>query len=175
MDCYCLVIGNSKKERFDKQVIDSAFKSIVESKTDNLNVHFVYAGIYYRKHEDALRSLILEKMKNYKIKEVMVTIICMSRRNLMQNLVILMEPSKDLTMISLKGGNMCLNRFCIDEDAQFELSGVHYLTSSDDIIQSRTQRKSKGKGYTTLTGNSKSRDQSLYNIIFIISYIIYII
>ena len=31
--------------------------------------------------------------------------------------------------ISLKGGKMCLNRFCIDEDAAFELSGVHYLKS----------------------------------------------
>ena len=106
MDFYCLVIGNSKKERFDKQVIDSAFKGIVESKTDNLKIHFVYAGIYYRKHEDALKSLILEKMKKYKIKEVMVTIICMSRRNLMQNLVILMEPSKEASNISLKGGNV---------------------------------------------------------------------
>ena len=45
----------------------------------------------------------------------------------MQNLVILMEPSLDGDNVSVKAGNMILNRFCIDEDAAFELSGVHYL------------------------------------------------
>ena len=45
----------------------------------------------------------------------------------MQNLVIFMEPSPDAYDISLKGGNMILNRFCIDEDAAFELSGVYNL------------------------------------------------
>ena len=45
----------------------------------------------------------------------------------MQNLVVLMNPSEDAYDISLKGGNMLLNRFCIDEDAAFELSGVNYL------------------------------------------------
>ena len=38
-----------------------------------------------------------------------------------------MEPSKDADDVSLKAGNMILNRFCIDEDAAFELSGVNYL------------------------------------------------
>ena len=33
--------------------------------------------------------------------------------------------------ISSKGGKMCLNRFCIDEDAAFELSAVNYLKSSN--------------------------------------------
>ena len=44
----------------------------------------------------------------------------------MQNLVVLFEPSRGPD-VSLKGGNMILNRFCIDEDAAFELSGVNYL------------------------------------------------
>ena len=48
----------------------------------------------------------------------------------MQNLVFLMEPSEEASNISLKGGNMILNRFCIDEDAAFELSGVNYLKRS---------------------------------------------
>ena len=48
----------------------------------------------------------------------------------MQNLVVLMEPYEDAYQISLKGGNMILNRFCIDEDASFELSGVNYLKPS---------------------------------------------
>ena len=46
----------------------------------------------------------------------------------MQNLVVLMEPSKD-------AWDMILNRFCIDEDAAFELSGVNYLKKSSlDIL-----------------------------------------
>ena len=53
-----------------------------------------------------------------------------------QNLVVLMEPSKKAQRVSLKAGNMILNRFCIDEDAAFELSGVNHLK----------QRWSRGKG-----------------------------
>ena len=45
----------------------------------------------------------------------------------MQNLVVLMEPSKNADDISINGGNMVLNRFCIDEDAAFELSGVNNM------------------------------------------------
>ena len=64
----------------------------------------------------------------------------------MQNLVLLMEPSKDAFDIDLKGGNMCLNRFSIDEEAAFEISGVHYLkkeTSDDNIFHDDL----KGKGF----------------------------
>ena len=51
-----------------------------------------------------------------------------------QNMVFLMEPSS-ASVLSLKAGNMCLNRFCIEEDAAFELSGVFYLReSSDEMI-----------------------------------------
>ena len=45
----------------------------------------------------------------------------------MQNLVVLMDPSNEPYDILLKAGNMCLNRFCIDEDAAFELSGIYNL------------------------------------------------
>ena len=68
---------------------------------------------------------------------------------LFQNLVVLMEPSKEGYRNSLKGGNMFLNRFCIDENAAFEISGVFYLEkSSDEIINGvDEERISKGKGY----------------------------
>ena len=74
----------------------------------------------------------------------------------MQNLVLLMEPSGDASDISLKAGNMILNRFCIDEDAAFELSGVNYLQkSSDDMeygesIKFKVNRIVKGKEYSFL-------------------------
>ena len=45
----------------------------------------------------------------------------------MHNLVVLIEPSRDAHQTPLKAGNMILNRFCIDEDAAFEISGVDYL------------------------------------------------
>ena len=72
---------------------------------------------------------------------------------IMQNLVILMDPSKEADLVSETNGNMCLNRFCIDEDAAFELSGIHYLKKSSYFIANRSvkkyyfQRKSKGKEY----------------------------
>ena len=37
-----------------------------------------------------------------------------------KNLVVLMDPYDHACDISLNGGNMILNRFCIDEDAAFE-------------------------------------------------------
>ena len=71
----------------------------------------------------------------------------------MQNLVVLMEPTDTAYETPLKGGNMILNRFCIDEDAAFELSGVNYSkkirkdlsdTESDtDLIDTE-----KGKEYS---------------------------
>ena len=45
----------------------------------------------------------------------------------MRNLIFFMEPSEDLENISLKAGMLYLNRFCIDEDAAYEISGVYYL------------------------------------------------
>ena len=68
---------------------------------------------------------------------------------IVQNLVILMEPSDDAYDVSLKGGDMCLNRFCIDEDAAFELSGVNYLKKSSYESGYTTDMESKGKRYSS--------------------------
>ena len=38
-----------------------------------------------------------------------------------------MSDNSEPWQTSYKTGNMILNRFCIDEDAAFELSGVNYL------------------------------------------------
>ena len=70
---------------------------------------------------------------------------------IMQNLVVLMEPSEYENDVSLKTGNMIFNRFCIDEDAAFELSGVNYLKKSSkkmedgESIKFKVKRKLKGK------------------------------
>ena len=74
----------------------------------------------------------------------------------MQNLVVLMEPNEDAWRTPLKGGNMILNRFCIDEDAAFELSGVNYLKKTSEemedgeSIKFKVKRKVKGKEYSFL-------------------------
>ena len=63
----------------------------------------------------------------------------------MQNLVVFVEPSEDAWKTPLKGGNLILNRLCIDEDAAFELSGVNYLKTSSDEMASMDALYSKGE------------------------------
>ena len=64
-----------------------------------------------------------------------------------------MEPHEQAFHTSLKAGNMILNRFCIDEDAAFELSGVNSLKkSTQDIyrhgLEFILKREEKGKEYS---------------------------
>ena len=63
----------------------------------------------------------------------------------MQNLVVFMEPAELAWKTPLKAGNMILNRFCIDEDAAFELSGVNYLKKT---IWDGRYSQEKGKEYS---------------------------
>ena len=67
----------------------------------------------------------------------------------MQNIVLLMEPEQLPDHDSdqpLKPGNMLLNRFCIDEEAAFESTGVYYLkTLTNSILKGSLDRKAKGK------------------------------
>ena len=74
-----------------------------------------------------------------------------NHRKIMQNLVIFIEPGQLRCDISLKGGKMCFNKFCIDEDDGFELSAVRYLKqfSMHFILDDETNlanREMKGKG-----------------------------
>ena len=70
----------------------------------------------------------------------------------MQNLVVLMERSEKAWKTPLKGGNMILNRFCIDEDAAFELAGVNYLREYGRVM-SRDYDREKGMEYSFLRSN----------------------
>ena len=62
----------------------------------------------------------------------------------MQNLVVFIEPSDDTSNISLKAGQLYLNRFCIEEDAACELSGVYYL-KTEEPLNFTLKRKAKSK------------------------------
>ena len=50
--------------------------------------------------------------------------------NEFQNIVVLRSRATREYEISLKAGNMFMNRFCIDEDASFELSGVYDVNNN---------------------------------------------
>ena len=64
----------------------------------------------------------------------------------MQNIVVLIEPSEYVPESFWKAENMILNRFCIDEDAAFELSGVHYLKKYKGVVG--TDGEEKGKEFS---------------------------
>ena len=48
-------------------------------------------------------------------------------KNIMQNIIVLRDISEYAHDISSKAVNMYINRFCINEDDAFELSGVFNL------------------------------------------------
>ena len=68
-------------------------------------------------------------------------------RETMKRIIILNEPAITEYDISLKAGKRLMNRFCIDENAGFELSGVYssYLLSIPRPITSKIGSKTKGK------------------------------
>ena len=51
----------------------------MKNKTEDLEIHFVYAGDYYYYYDGPLRSIILKGMKKYEIESVMVTNLYMRR------------------------------------------------------------------------------------------------
>ena len=73
-----------------------------------------------------------------------------------QNLVVFTESAQDVNDVPSKAGKMIFNRFCIDEDAAFELSGVdNFQRSSLNIVfgmslELNEKRKVKGKEYSFL-------------------------
>ena len=67
----------------DKKVFESGFKIISDYGEAHLIPHFIYCGMhYFWNGEDQLRSIFLDKMKNYGIRTVMLTMLNMWRRNL---------------------------------------------------------------------------------------------
>ena len=82
------------------------------------------------------------KNQNIEIRSESFTIARIVMSKVMQNLVVLMEPSELAHRIDMKAGNMILNRFCIDEDVAFELAGVNFLKK--DVV-SVSDHREKGK------------------------------
>ena len=94
---------------------------------------------------------------------------------LMQNLVVLMEQTEKTHYINQKAGNMFLNRFCIDEDAAFELSGVCDLqypvsfetTPAETFTKNPLEEiRAKGKGYISL-----QKQYRILSVLLIITHV----
>ena len=76
----------------------------------------------------------------------------------MKNVIVFIEPPTTTADISKNAGNLYMNRLCIDEDAGFELSGVHYFETSDEIESSTIKKIFNGfkrKGYFRTKRESK--------------------
>ena len=61
------------------KVLNSAFETIIKTSLGkkDFKTHIVCAGCYYRWDKERFESMILETMKKYKIKKVMVTTVFM--------------------------------------------------------------------------------------------------
>ena len=69
-----------------------------------------------------------------------------------------MEPSIDTWSICEKAENMILNRFCIDEAAAFEISGVYYLERSSYQIAIQHYRYRKNLAVDTVEQDRKGKE-----------------
>ena len=109
------------------------------------------------KIQEMLSTLCVEQIFTYNNDNHQAVIYSMDfkRRKVMpktmQNIVMLKEPSVRPHIFSLKGGNMCLNRFCMEEDVAFEVLGVYDLVKpiflkppSDCHILCQSPEKGKG-------------------------------
>ena len=107
---------NPTKEQFNEQIIDSAFETIVKSKTENNQPHFLFIG--YGDHlmdlsrETRLKSLIIRKMKEYNIQIGMITYLLMMRIRLITKEK--MENYCNGKMIEKTSVNDDLDSFCED-------------------------------------------------------------
>ena len=72
----------------------------------------------------------------------------------------LMEPSNNAFDVSLRAANMCLNRFCIDEDAGYECSGVY------DLKEGYVLYKDGNELYVPMVGEYELPSQQMYERIF---------
>ena len=79
-----------------------------------------------------------------------------------QNLVVFTEPSEDASNISAKAGKLYFNRFCINEDAACELSGVYYLKESSSKL-ARFAKYAKRSEQLQAVKNAKGKDISGYS------------
>ena len=73
----------------------------------------------------------------------------------MQNVVLLIDPLVQASDVSSKAGNMYLNRFCIDEEAAFESTGVY---------SSQTYREKRFSEVMQRVTASKSNDLTIHFI-----------
>ena len=67
---------------FEQIVLWKEMRRLAENKTEDLTLHFVYAGDSFWGDNDKLLSFMFTGMKKHNLKEVMMTILRMERKNL---------------------------------------------------------------------------------------------
>ena len=75
---------------------------------------------------------------------------------IMQNLVVFMGNIDDSFDISLQIGNMYLNRFLIEEDAGFEISGIYRLALDKDTVCKGKENQFEEKQFNKCVGQLTS-------------------
>ena len=89
-----------------------------------------------------------------------------------QDVVLLVNPPRHRWNISLKGGNMILNRFCIDEEMAFESSGVFIFGEKFSLSRENdwdvVDFGPKGNG---ISSSARVRIQMLPIVFFNIDYV----
>ena len=78
------------KVKFDEQVIESACEKFMKNRTDDMELHFVFAGDYDINYRSELEEFLLEGLKKYKIKKVFFTFIAMWRSHLITEEIVKM-------------------------------------------------------------------------------------
>ena len=98
------------------------------------------------------RSYLIKQLLNIKITTENFSIAGIIMSKTMQNLVFLMDSNGNPCKTPLTAGNMFLNKFCIDEEANFELSEVTYLKKYtwNKIYLNPLELREKGKEYSFL-------------------------
>ena len=81
------------KEKFDREVINAAFKYISYFGNDDLSPHFIYCGNEYWDRygisaNDYLKSTFLAKMEKYKMKSSILTMLNMERLKLVTQKIV---------------------------------------------------------------------------------------
>ena len=97
------------------------------------NKNTVHRTLYLLSTNTAFQNQIIRRSyKNSKIYSENFSIARIVMTEIKQNLVVFMEENENPSITSVKAGNMCFNRFCIEEDAAFELSEVYYLKKTSN-------------------------------------------
>ena len=110
----------------DHDIIDTAFKSICNFGADDLMPHLIYCGMhyFYSWERIALEEMILTQMRKYGIQSSILTMLKMSRRNLVTKETV--EKAVQGKMKSAEEPGWITYRGPINDDLEEFFIDIHY-------------------------------------------------